>query len=229
MIVRIKRNFNCRTARLRNSTARRLEPRTPYLTDVRCCPALRLRNPNSSMRRQCQPRKTLILCLQRPFHPRIKKGTAMNIKGLQKRPRADGSSNCRAPYESASTKKRSIKRDSAVLREMDPFIGHLPLSRTSDASFDDYRLAQKHVSIRTRNQKLALAGRVLELAATVWCFTNTNLTWLNRAPEILTESGHRARVPYPLNAQEQQLLLSELDFDAVQMATFAINITPQTR
>jgi integrase len=219
--------------------------------------------------------------LQRPFHPRIKKGTAMNIKGLQKRPRADGSyvwyidkrvkrygrlcestgtddreeaeryllhrlhelrevliygerptrtfQDAIQKYESVFTKKRSIKRDSAVLREMDPFIGHLPLSRISDASFDDYRLAQKHVSIRTRNQKLALAGRVLKLAATVWCFTDTNLTWLNRAPEILTEGGHRARVPYPLNVQEQQLLLSELDSDAVQMATFAINTGTRDR
>ena len=70
---------------------------------------------------------------------------------------------------------------------------------------------------------MSLAGRVLKLAATVWCFSGTNLTWLDRAPEILTESGHRARAPYPLNPQEQQLLLSELDSDAVQTATFAIN------
>lgn len=126
-------------------------------------------------------------------------------------------------YESAFGKKKSIKRDSAVLQEMVPFIGNLPLGRISDASFDPYRRAQRHVSIRTRNQKLALAGRVLRLAATVWCFTDTNLTWIDRAPEILTESGHRARTPYPLNPQEQQLLLSELDSDAVQTATFAVN------
>ena len=56
-------------------------------------------------------------------------------------------------YASTFAKKKSIKRDSAVLQEMVPFIGHLPLSRISDASFDRYRRAQRQISIRTRNQK----------------------------------------------------------------------------
>jgi len=75
----------------------------------------------------------------------------------------------------------------------------------------------------SRNRKIALAGRILQLAATVWCFPGTNLTWLARTPLILLEKGHRARRPYPLDEREQQLLLSELPAHAAAMAAFAIN------
>ncbi len=53
----------------------------------------------------------------------------------------------------------------------------------------------------------ASGGRV---AAEVWCYPNTNVTWLERAPTILLEKGHRPRDPYPLDAAEQELLLHRL-------------------
>ena len=52
-------------------------------------------------------------------------------------------------------------------------------------------------------------------------FPGTNLTRLERVPEILTEIGHRERQPYPLDEREQQLLFSELAPYAAEMATFA--------
>lgn len=119
--------------------------------------------------------------------------------------------------------KKSIDRERVVLKEMEFFLGHFPLNRINNDSFSTYRNAQKHVSIRTRNQKLAIARRVLRLAASVWCFPGTNMTWLDRTPEILMEVGHRPRAPYPLDEKEQQLLLSELGPDAAEMATFAAN------
>jgi integrase len=119
--------------------------------------------------------------------------------------------------------KPSIDRERATLKEMEPFIGHLPLDRINNDSFARYRTAQRHVAIRTRNQKLAVARRVLRLAARVRCFSGTNMTWLERAPEILMEMGHRARQPYPLDQKEQQLLFSELPPEAVEMATFVVN------
>lgn len=106
---------------------------------------------------------------------------------------------------------------------MEPFIDHLPLNRINSDTFARYRSARRNLSVRTRNQKIALAGRILQLAATVWCFPGTNLTWLTRTPEILLEKGHRARQPYPLDEREQQLLLSELPAHAAEMAAFAIN------
>jgi integrase len=119
--------------------------------------------------------------------------------------------------------KKSISRDAGVLKDLEPFIGHLPLDRINSDSFARYRRARRHLSIRTRNQKIALAGRILQLAATVWCFPRTNLTWLTRTPEILLEKGHRARRSYPLDEREQELLLSELPAHAAEMAEFAAN------
>ncbi|MGC1346645.1 MAG: hypothetical protein WA863_11215 [Methyloceanibacter sp.] len=72
--------------------------------------------------------------------------------------------------------KQSIDRDSAILNDLDYFIGNLPLDRINNDSFARYRMARRHISVRTRNQKIALARRVLRLAATVWCFPGTNLT-----------------------------------------------------
>ena len=119
--------------------------------------------------------------------------------------------------------KKSIDRDAAVMRDVDSFIGQLPLDRINNDSFARYREARRHLSVRTRNQKIALARRVLRLAATVWCFPGTNLTWLKRTPEILLESGHRGRQPYPIDEREQELLFSELPPHAAEMATFVVN------
>jgi integrase len=126
-------------------------------------------------------------------------------------------------YVTEYADKKSIDRERATLMEMEHLIRHLPLNRINNDSFSTYRNAQRHVSIRTRNQKLAIARRVLRLAARVWCFPGTNMTWLDRAPEILMELGHRPRAPYPLDEKEQQLLLSALGPEAAKMATFAVN------
>lgn len=119
--------------------------------------------------------------------------------------------------------KKSIARDEATLRDLDRFIGHLPLDRINNDSFQKFRRAQRHLSTRTRNQKVALARRILWLAAQVWCFEGTNLTWLRQAPEILLEKGHQGRKPYPLDEREQTLLFSELRPAVQQAARFAVN------
>jgi integrase len=113
--------------------------------------------------------------------------------------------------------------DAAALKDMDPFIGHLPLDRINDDSFVRFRRARRVLSVRTRNQKIAVAHRILKLASRAWCYPGTNLTWLERAPEILMESGHRARKPYPLDHAEQSLLFSELAPHLAEMAAFAVN------
>ena len=126
-------------------------------------------------------------------------------------------------YLAEHSAKQSIDRDSAILNDLDSFIGNLPLDRINNDSFTRYRMARRHISVRTRNQKIALARRVLRLAGTVWCFPGTNLTWLKRTPEILLESGHRGRQPYPIDEGEQELLFSELPPHAAEMATFVVN------
>ena len=126
-------------------------------------------------------------------------------------------------YLAEHSAKKSIDRDAAILKDLDSFIGDLPLDRINNDSFARYRKARGHLSVRTRNHKIALARRLLRLAATVWCFLGTNLTWLKRTPEILLEIGHRGRQPYPLDDKEQQLLFSELAPHAAEMAAFVVN------
>lgn len=128
-----------------------------------------------------------------------------------------------AKYLADFAHKKSIAREAAALEDMDGFIGHLALDRINDDVFTPYRQSRRHLSVRTRNQKIAVARRILRLAARVWCFPGTNLTWLEHAPEILMESGHHARKPYPLDEREQELLFSELTPEVAQMASFAIN------
>jgi hypothetical protein len=126
-------------------------------------------------------------------------------------------------YLDEYSEKKSINRDQAVLMDIEPFIGNLPLDRINNDSLARYRRARGHLSIRTRNQKIALVQRVLRLAANVWCFPGTNLTWLEKPPEILMESGHRGRQPYSLDKREQELLFTELAPYAAEMAAFAVN------
>ena len=127
-----------------------------------------------------------------------------------------------AKYLADFRHKKSIGRDASILDDMDLFIGHLPLDRINNDSFARYRKARRHLSVRTRNQKIALARRILRLAARVWCSPGTNLTWLREAPEILLDLGHHARVAYPLDEGEQQLLFAELPESVALMARFAV-------
>src|ERR1700733_7960392 len=101
-------------------------------------------------------------------------------------------------YLDENSARKSVDRDAAILNNLDSFIGNLPLDRINNDSFSRYRKACENLSVRTRNQKIALARRVLRLAATVWFFSGTNLTWLERMPEIFLESGHPGRQPYPI-------------------------------
>lgn len=104
-------------------------------------------------------------------------------------------------YLSENVAKKWINRDTAILNELNSFLGDTPLDRINSGSFDRYRKAREDLSVRTRNQKVALARRVLRLATKVWCFPATNLTWLARMPEILLEGGHRGRQPVSARRQ----------------------------
>lgn len=66
-------------------------------------------------------------------------------------------------YLAENSAKKSVDRDEAALKDLDPFIGNLPLDRINNDSFAPYRKARGKLSIHTRNQKIALARRVLRL------------------------------------------------------------------
>ena len=49
------------------------------------------------------------------------------------------------------------------------------------------------------------------------------MTWLERSPAIVSEQGHRAREPYPLDPSGQELLFNELTPERRRIARFAVN------
>jgi integrase len=128
-----------------------------------------------------------------------------------------------AKYLNDFALKSTVRRDAAALKDLEPYIGHLWLDQINNDSFNAYRNARQDLTIITRNGKIGGARRIRKLAAEVWCYPNTNMTWLERAPTILAEKGHRPRDPYPLDASEQELLFSELTADRRRIALFAVN------
>jgi integrase len=128
-----------------------------------------------------------------------------------------------AKYLADFARKSTITRDAAALKDLLPYIGDSWLDQINNDSFNAYRNARQDITIATRNGKMAVARRILKLAAEVWCYPNTNMTWLERAPAVLLEKGHRPRDPYPLDATEQELLFSELPPERRQIALFAVN------
>jgi hypothetical protein len=75
--------------------------------------------------------------------------------------------------------KSTIRRDAAALKDLSPYIGDLWLDQINNDSFNAYRKARHghDLAIITRNAKIAVARRVLKLAAEVWCHPGTNMTW----------------------------------------------------
>jgi hypothetical protein len=98
-----------------------------------------------------------------------------------------------AKYLNDFALKSTVRRDAAALKDLEPYIGHLWLDQINNDSFNAYRNARQDLTIITRNGKIGGARRIRKLAAEVWCYPNTNMTWLERAPTILAEKGHRPR------------------------------------
>ena len=90
-----------------------------------------------------------------------------------------------AKYLTDFARKSTIRRDAAALKDLEPYIGDLWLDQINNDSFNAYRNARQDLTIITRNGKIGVARRILKLAAEVWCYPNTNMTWLERAPTIL--------------------------------------------
>ncbi len=75
----------------------------------------------------------------------------------------------------------------------------------------------------TLNRNIAVARRILNLAARLWRDEGSNLTWLAQAPLIQLDRSGSARKPYPIDWCEQRLLFGELARHLQRMALFAVN------
>ena len=112
-----------------------------------------------------------------------------------------------------------------TFKQIDPWIGHLPLRNIHDGTLAPLVTAwrTRELSNRTINIVLSRVRLVLRLAAMKWRDEN-NLTWLE-TPPLLTMLNEREtqRVPYPLTWEQQRLLLAELPDYLHKMALYKVN------
>jgi len=112
-----------------------------------------------------------------------------------------------------------------TLKQLDPYIGHLPLKAIHDGTLAkfiaDWR--RRRLSNRTINIAIARIRRIVRLAAMRWRDEN-NLTWLDVPPllTMLNEQETR-RNAYPLTWEQQRIFFAELPGYLHRMALFKVN------
>ncbi len=120
--------------------------------------------------------------------------------------------------------KRSLVDDAMHLKQLDPYIGHLPIASVHMGTLQGFMDARKAQGIKSKSINLALSvvRRILNLAASEW-LDETNLTWLESPPKIRLLRVTDARKPYPLSWDEQARLFRELPVHLARMALFKVN------
>jgi len=120
--------------------------------------------------------------------------------------------------------KRSIGDDALHLRQLDRFIGDLPIESVHMGTLQRFIEARRSKGVKSKSINLALGvvRHILNLAASDWRDEN-NLTWLAVAPKIKLLKVTDARAPYPLSWDEQTRLFQELPLHLGSMALFKVN------
>lgn len=120
--------------------------------------------------------------------------------------------------------KTSLHIDARLLKQLDPFIGHLPLQTIHHGNLETYIQTRKAAGVKNRtiNYGLQVVRRILNLAAQEWRDEN-GLSWVNSAPKIRMLPEQNKRLPYPLSQEEEQRLFDHLPAHLKQMAIFAVN------
>ena len=110
------------------------------------------------------------------------------------------------------------------LRQLDPYIGDLPLEQVHLGTLQPFIAARRAQGIKTKSINLALAvvRRILNLAARLWRDEN-GMTWLETAPLIQMLPVTDARKPYPLSWEEQRQLFQALPDHLARMCLFKVN------
>jgi integrase len=120
--------------------------------------------------------------------------------------------------------KASLTTDARLLKQLDPFIGHLPLAAIHTANLKNYIDSRKAAGVKNRtiNYGLQVVRRIINLAAHEWR-DEQGLTWLLTAPKICLLKETNKRLPYPLDKEEEMRLFNHLPLHLQQMALFAVN------
>lgn len=119
---------------------------------------------------------------------------------------------------------RSIGQYAWALKQLDPYVGELPIASVHMGSLRPFIEARQREGrkAKTINIALAAARRILNVAASEW-IDEHNLTWLAAVPKIMLLRVDDAAEPYPLSWEEQGALLRELPPHLARMALFKVN------
>lgn len=127
-------------------------------------------------------------------------------------------------FLSENQHKASLRIDARLLKQLDTFIGNLPLTAIHHGNLETYIQTRKAAGVKNRtiNYGLQVVRRILNLAAQEWLDEN-GLSWLASAPKIRLLPEINKRLPYPLAKEEEKRLFDHLPLHLKQMALFAVN------
>lgn len=138
-------------------------------------------------------------------------------------------------YLIESKDQPSIHLTALCMKQLHPFLGHLPLTHIDDQALEPFikdRLAtkvlecgrlEKAVTNRTINIAIERAVRVLTLCARKWR-DDDRRPWLDSVPMLKKlEEKKSSRKPYPMSWEEQSILFGELPGHLQTMALFKVN------
>ncbi len=121
----------------------------------------------------------------------------------------------------------SIELTATCLKQLDPFIGDVPLTHIDDESlapFIKHRLEVDGVANRTVNIALERVIRVLSVSSRKWRDEDKR-PWLDTTPMITRlDLRTSSRKPYPMSWEEQSLLFAELSDSLRLMALYKVNV-----
>ena len=126
--------------------------------------------------------------------------------------------------------KRSIEDDALHLRQLDPFIGAIPLRQVHMGTLQEFIAKRRRDGVKTKsiNAALAVVRRILNLAVSEW-MDDRGMTWLEAAPKIRLLAVTDARAPYPLSSAEQTFLFQELPDHLAKMRSSRSTREPANR
>lgn len=118
----------------------------------------------------------------------------------------------------------SIGDYASHLKQLDPYIGDLPLGNVHLGTLQPFIEARRKQGVKNKSINLALSvvRRILNLAARLWRDDN-GLTWLDTPPLIQMLPVTDARKPYPLSWEEQRALFQGLPSHLARMCLFKVN------
>jgi integrase len=119
---------------------------------------------------------------------------------------------------------RSIGDYALHLKQLDPYLGDLPLASVHMGTLRPFIEARQKQGRKAKsiNLALGLVRHILNMAASEWLDEN-NLTWLSAPPKIKLLKVTDALEPYPLSWDEQARLVQQLPKHLARMALFKVN------